>query len=63
MLMMMHRPEFLMTRRPEFLMMRRHCAALRRPENPDRSVPILLLVWFVVIAGYDFSRHYGSVAV
>jgi hypothetical protein len=41
---MTRRPEFLMTRRPEFLMMRRPCAALRRPENPDRSVPILLLL-------------------
>ena len=43
MLMMMRRPEFLMMRRPEFLMMRRPCAALRRPKNPGRTVPILLL--------------------
>jgi hypothetical protein len=34
----------MMMRRPEFLMMRRPCAALRRPENKARSVPILLLV-------------------
>jgi hypothetical protein len=33
----------MMMRRPEFLMMRRPCAALRRPENPDRSASILLL--------------------
>ena len=43
MLMMMRRPKFLMMRRPEFLMMRRPCAALRRPENKGRTVPILLL--------------------
>ena len=49
MLMMMRRPEFLMMRRPEFLMMRRPeflrrpCAALRRPKNPARSVPTILL--------------------
>jgi hypothetical protein len=48
MLMMMRRPEFLMMRRPEFLMMRRPCAALRRPENPDRSASILLLVYLAM---------------
>jgi hypothetical protein len=44
--MMMRRPEFLMMRPPQILMMRRPCAALRRPENPDRSAPILLLASF-----------------
>ena len=34
----------MMMRRPEFLMMRRPCAALRRPENKSRTVPILLLL-------------------
>jgi hypothetical protein len=42
---MMRRPEFLMMRRPEFLMMRRPCAALRRPKNPARSVPTILLLF------------------
>jgi hypothetical protein len=45
---MMRRPGFLMMRRPEFLMLRRPCAALRRPENKGRTVPILLLL----------TRHY-----
>ena len=46
---MMRRPEFLMMRRPEFLMMRRPCAALRRPENPDRSAPTILLT---ILSGF-----------
>jgi hypothetical protein len=50
--MMMHRPEFLMMRRSEFLMMRRLCAALRRPENPDRSASILLLTLYVLTFYY-----------
>ena len=53
MLMMMRRPEFLMMRRPKFLMMRRPCAALRRPENPDRSVPILLLMSVLQLASFN----------
>jgi hypothetical protein len=61
---MTRRPEFLTTRRPEFLMMRRPCAALRRPENPDRSVPILLLLtkqlkhpWSILLL---FRQNYCS---
>jgi hypothetical protein len=62
MLMMMRRPEFLMMRRPEFLMMRRPCAALRRPENPDRSAPTILLIGDLELNEYTIpvKIHYKA---
>jgi hypothetical protein len=58
MLMMMRCPEFLMMRRPEFLMMRRPApprAAPRRPKNPDRSVPTILLTSLYNLANLSQS--------
>jgi hypothetical protein len=50
----------MMMRRPEFLMMRRPCAAPRRPKNPGRTVPTILLIWQHQILPFSVSKKIAA---